>query len=121
MFIDNPNNEKVSQIMRTNKEIEEAMKKLQEISGDQELMRLVDLRRKAILDENQLKYEATVLGREEGRKKGREEGRKEEKIEVAKKAIENKVDIETIILITGLSKEEVLDIQHKMERKKENI
>lgn len=117
MFIDNPNNEKVSQIMRTNKEIEEAMKKLQEISGDQELMKLVDLRRKAILDENQLKYEATVLGREEGRKKGR----KEEKIEVAKKAIENKVDIETIILITGLSKEEVLDIQHKMERKKENI
>lgn len=118
MFLDNPNNEEVSKIMRTNKEIEEAMRKLEEISGDEELMRLVDLRRKAILDENQLKYEANVLGREEGRKVGIEEGRvkgrKQEKIDIAKRALENEIDIKTIILLTGLTENEIIEIKNNI-------
>lgn len=44
-FLDNPNQKEVSEIMKTNKEIQEAMEKLEEISSDEELMRLVELRR----------------------------------------------------------------------------
>ena len=98
-FLDNPNQKEVSKIMKTNKEIQEAMEKLEEISSDEELMRLVELRRKAILDENQAKYAARVVGREEGRK--------EEKIEVAKKLLKMNIELEKIIEITELAKEEV--------------
>ena len=35
------------------------------------------------------------------------EGAKQKQIEIAKKMLENKMDIETIIKITGLTKEEI--------------
>ena len=90
--------------MKTNKEIQEAMEKLEEISSDEELMRLVELRRKAILDENQAKYAARVVGREEGREEGRKEGREEGREEGIKEA---KVEVAKIIEITELTKEEL--------------
>lgn len=102
-FLDNPNQKEVSEIMKTNKEIQEAMEKLEEISSDEELMRLVELRRKAILDENQAKYAARVVGREEGR----EEGIKEAKIEMAKKLLKMNIELEKVIEITELTKEEL--------------
>lgn len=102
-FLDNPNQKEVSEIMKTNKEIQEAMEKLEEISSDEELMRLVELRRKAILDENQAKYAAEVVGREKGIK----EGRKEAKIEMAKKLLKMKIELEKVIEITELTKEEL--------------
>lgn len=95
MFLDNPNDREVLKIMKTNKEIEEAMKKLEEIQSDEELMRIIDLRKKAIWDENQGKYIA------------REEGKKEGKIEIAKKLKEDKMSIEYIAKITGLNVEEI--------------
>lgn len=106
-FLDNPNQKEVSEIMKTNKEIQEAMEKLEEISSDEELMRLVELRRKAILDENQAKYAAEVVGREKGIKEGIKEGRKEAKIEVAKKLLKMDIELEKIIEITELTKEEL--------------
>lgn len=106
-FLDNPNQKEVSEIMKTNKEIQEAMEKLEEISSDEELMRLVELRKKAILDENQAKYAAEVVGREKGIKEGRKEGRKEAKIEVAKKLIKMNIELEKVIEITELTKEEL--------------
>ena len=115
LFLDNPNDKEVLEIMKTNKEIEEAMKKLEEIQSDQELMRIIDLRRKAIWDENQAKYAATEIGMREGMEKGmkqgmkqgREEGKKQEKIEIAKKLKEKNMDIEEIVEITGLTLEEI--------------
>jgi len=121
MFLDNPNDGEVLEIMKTNKEIEEAMKKLEEIQSDEEMMRIIDLRKKAIWDENQAKYTAREEGLEEGReegkkqgiKEGRKEGRKEAKIEVAKKMIEEKMDIELIEKVTGLSKEKIEELESK--------
>ncbi len=98
-FLDDPNQKEVSEIMKTNKEIQEAMEKLEEISSDEELMRLVELRRKAILDENQAKYAA------------REEGRKEEKREMAKRLFQMNMELEKIIQVTELSKEELEKIK----------
>ena len=121
MFLDNPNNGEVSEIMKTNKEIEEAMKKLEEITSDEELMRIIDLRRKAILDENQRRYvaeqklkeaeenalNALKEGEEKGLKEGLKKGKIEEKIEIANKLISLNYPLKDIIQITGLNKEKV--------------
>ena len=48
-------------------------------------------------------------GREEGRKEGREEGRKEEQIKIARSLLDI-LDIETISIKTGLSIDEVKEL-----------
>ena len=79
-FLDNPNDGEVLKIMKTNKEIEEAMKKLEEIQSDEEMMRIIDLRKKAIWDHNQAKDVA--------REEGREERETREKLKIAKNMLE---------------------------------
>ena len=46
-------------------------------------------------------------GREEGREEGKAEGIKEQNITIAKKMLEQNIDIETIIEVTGLAREEI--------------
>ncbi len=50
-------------------------------------------------------------GRKEGREEGREEGIKEGKILIAKNAISQGLDDDTIVLITGLSKDEIVNLR----------
>ena len=50
-------------------------------------------------------------GRKEGIEVGLEKGKRQEKIEIANKLLELDTSIEDIIKITGLTKEEVLDIK----------
>lgn len=50
-FLDNPESEKVKNIMKTNKELKEAGEKLNKISQDDKLRRIAELRQKAIMDE----------------------------------------------------------------------
>ena len=45
----------------------------------------------------------------EGIREGRKEGRKEGILDVAKKMLKEKVDIDFIIKITGLKKEQILN------------
>lgn len=53
MFINNPNETEVQEIMKKNKEIEEAVVEIVEMSEDEKLERLAFLRQKAIMDEKQ--------------------------------------------------------------------
>ena len=61
------------------------------------------------------KEEGLKVGREEGHKEGKEEGLKEGRAEgarqksfdIAKRMLENGIDIETISVLTGLTAEEV--------------
>ena len=53
------------------------------------------------------KREAREDGIEEGLEKGREEGKKLEKIEIAKNLLNAKVDIDTIVISTGLTTKEI--------------
>ena len=117
LFLDDPNNEEVSEIVKSKKEIDEAMKKLEEITSDEEMMRIIELRKKAIWDENQRRYvaekeatEAKIRGRAEGLEEGRAEGRAEEKIEIAKKLIQLNMPINDISKITNLTEEEIKSI-----------
>ena len=71
------------------------------------------------------KEEGLKVGREEGHKEGKEEGLKEGRAEgarqksfdIAKRMLENGIDIETISVLTGLTAEEVSRLKEKSDSK----
>ena len=114
-FLDNPESEKVKNIMKTNKELKEAGEKLNKISQDEKLRKIAELRQKAIMDEKAIfrkgseerfweRQRRTVL--REAKKNGLEKGKKD----VAKKMKQENIDLELIIKVTGLSKEQIEDL-----------
>ena len=50
------------------------------------------------------------IGREEGKEEGKAEGRKEEAINLAKKMYKEKINVETIVKITGIEKEKFVKV-----------
>ena len=85
--------------MEENKELKEAKEKLDKITEDERMQQLAWWREKAIYEEN------TMLN--SSFRKGKTEGKNEEKLENAKKMKEEKIPTETIMKITGLTKEEI--------------
>ncbi len=119
-FLKNP--EKLGEISMS-KEVKEAKKCLEKISGNEEEIRWAELREKYILEINTAKVEAREDGFEEGKEEGKEEGikegrkkgikegikegEKETKKTIAKNMLKQKINIEMILKVTGLSKEEI--------------
>ena len=99
MFFDNPNTERVEEIMKENEEVKKANSVLYEMSEDEKLQRLAELREKWDLDER------SALGH--AKEDGIIEGEKKAKIEIAKKMKAKGNTIEEIIELTGLSIEEI--------------
>ena len=105
------------------KELEKAYEEYKRITSDKALMNAIINMDMAEMDRAQEITDARQEGREEGRQEGRQEGREEgrqegikegevrgedrKKIEIAKKMLEAKVDIEKISEFTGLTIEEV--------------
>ena len=85
--------------MRDNKELKEAKEKLDKIAEDARMQQLAWWREKAIYEEN------TMLN--SSFRKGKEKGETENNLKVAKKMKEEKIPIEKITRITGLTKEEI--------------
>lgn len=110
LFLSDPNQKEVTKIMEENKAIKQAMGKLKELSADEELRRVAELRQKAILDEKAIKRRAEELGREEGLKEGIQEGSQKEKINIAKKLLSEKMDFVFVSKMTELSLEEIEQI-----------
>ena len=102
-FLENPKSERVTEKMKENENLKEAVKKLDNLSEDERMQRIADLRQKAIMDEKAI-YEK---GLEVGIEKGIMEGSQKEKIEIAKKMLELKIDKETIAKATGLTEQEI--------------
>lgn len=98
MFINNPNESEVSQIMEKNKEIEEAMNELEKISKDRELRRVAELREKAIRDEKN------------GLRHAREEGIKETAVKIAQSLKKENFTTEKIAELTGLTVQEIEEL-----------
>ena len=98
-FLENPESKEVSSYMKNNENIKEAKDKLDEISQDEVVRRLAELREKALMDEREAEYT--------GYCKGLEDGIERKNIEVAKKMKDKGINIEIIIEITGLPKEEI--------------
>ena len=119
MFLDDPNREEVREIMEKNEDIKEAVVKVHEMSEDEKIRRLADLREKAIMDEKAISKagyrrgmekgleDGKKIGIEQGIKQGKNEGKIEEKLEIAKKMKEKGLGIEQIKEITGLNQEEI--------------
>jgi len=74
MFLDNPENKEVDQIMEENEDIKEAKDELDKISQDDLLRRMALKADLAKRDHEQLMYEAKRDGTEQGFKIGHEEG-----------------------------------------------
>ena len=108
MFLDQPNDKEVSNIMAKNEDIRKAIEELEQVSGDEKLQRIAELREKAIRDEHAaMSYaiEKRIEGTEE--KKEEHNGKKEKTVDIAKKMLKENLPIELIEKITGLSKEEI--------------
>lgn len=92
-FIINENMEAIK--MSENENIKKAEEEFEYLTGDEETKRLAYLREKAIRDE--------MAAMTKARREGKEENQKD----VAKKMLAEKMDIDLIIKITGLTKEEI--------------
>ena len=89
--------------MKENKKIKEATVEIVKMSQDEKTRKLAELREKAIMDEKA----AFSAGKEDGIELGRQQGELKTKLNIAKNMKNKKIDIETIIEITGLNKEEI--------------
>ncbi len=109
--------------MEENKAIKKAIGELEQVSGDEKIRRIAELKEKYIRDEQaSLEYakdEGYKTGKEEGMKAGIEEGmkagieegmkagRNEGKNEIAKNMLKENLSIELISRLTSLSQEEI--------------
>ena len=114
-FLENPKSERVTEKMKENENLKEAVKKLDNLSEDERMQRIADLRQKAIMDEKAIYEKGLEVGIEKGIQRGMEkgiekgimEGSQKEKIEIAKKMLELKIDKKTIAEATGLTEQEI--------------
>ncbi len=97
-FLENPKSERVVKRMEENKELKQAVEKVDGLSEDERMQRIADLRQKAIWDEKAI-YS-----------KGIDDGVKK----VIKNMLKEKSDINFISKVTGLKKEEIEKIQQGM-------
>ena len=113
MFLNEPESMEVEEIMKENKEIEQAKITLRELSEEEENQRIAELREKHILDTQDI-YETGI---EKGIALGKKEGRKEEKISLTKKLLDMNIPIEKIEEITEMKKEEIEKIKNDKNQK----
>lgn len=102
-FLNDPNSLEVKQMAKEEKDIQEAMEKLKEISNDPHIRRMAELREKAILDERSAINGALA--------KGEERGKKEREKEIAKNMLNKGIDVTTVSEVTGLAKEEIEELK----------
>ena len=107
VFLENPESERVVRKMEENENLKEAVEKLDRISEDEKMQRIIELREKAIRDEHAI-YDK---GLDDGIEEGKAKGAREKQIEIAKSMLKENMDIEIIIKITGLTKQEIEKLQ----------
>ena len=107
IFLENPESERVTRKMEENENLKEAVEKLDRISEDEKMQRIIELREKAIRDEHAI-YDK---GLDDGIEEGKAKGAREKQIEIAKSMLKENMDIEMIIKITGLTKQEIEKLQ----------
>ena len=95
IFLENPESERVSRKMKENENLKEAVEKLDRISEDEKMQRIIELREKAIRDEHAIYAKGVDDGIEKGIMK------------IAKSMLKKGMNVSDIIEITGLTKEEI--------------
>ncbi len=110
LFLDDPNTKEVKEIMEKNEDIKDAVVTVHEMSEDEKLRRLAELREKAIMDEKAIRRAGYKRGMEDGMEAGKTLGEKNEKIKMAKRLKEMGMEVEKILEVTELSEEEIEEI-----------
>ena len=95
IFLENPESERVTRKMEENENLKEAVEKLDRISEDEKMQRIIELREKAIRDEHAIYAKGVDDGIEKGIMK------------IAKSMLKKGMNLSDIIEITGLTKEEI--------------
>ncbi len=106
-FLDNPNNEGVKEMKKKNQDIADALWKLEEISEDEKLRKIAEVRERWERDELSAQDYWKESGLAEGRKEGKKIGERKAQLEIAKEMLENNIEMEIIIKCTGLAQEEI--------------
>ena len=110
-FIDMERGDLLDMAEKENKLIKEAKEEYDVLTGDEAVKRLAEIRLMSHLEEQAALECAREKGIEQGKKEGIEQGKKENTIKIAKKMKEQKIDIEIISQITGLSREQIKKIK----------
>ncbi len=105
-FIINPEVIKMSEI-NNNEALKKANAVLQNISNDEREQELAFKRELYIMDQKAIE----AAGFDKGVKQGIEQGKKEEQIKIAKKLLEQNIDINIISKVTGLTTEEIENLE----------
>jgi len=105
IFLENPESERVTLKMEENENLKDAVEKLNKISEDEKMQRIIELREKAIRDEHAI-YEKGVND-------GVEKGSKEKELQIAKNMLKKGIKKSDIKEITGLTKEEIEELKRK--------
>ena len=95
IFLENPESERVTRKMEENENLKEAVEKLDRISEDEKMQRIIELREKAIRNEHAIYAKGVDDGIEKGIMK------------IAKSMLKKGMNVSDIIEITGLTKEEI--------------
>ena len=90
-------------MVRTKKELEEAVEQLKKLNADEEVRRIAMAEEWAEID--RISQLSEVL--QEGEMQGMAKGKAEEKSKIAKKMLAQGIAIEIIETVTGLSKEQI--------------
>ena len=110
-FIINSKGREMEEMVRTKKELEEAVEQLKKLNADEEVRRIAMAEEWAEIDRISQLSEALQEGEMQGIAKGKEEGKAEgiaeEKSKIAKKMLAQGIAIEIIETVTGLSKEQI--------------
>ena len=109
MFLEDPNSKEVKEIMEKNEDVKKAIITVKEMSEDEKMEKLAELREKAIRDEKAL-YNTGIR---EGKELGREEGEQRKTKEIAKKMLSKGIRVKEIIELTGLTEEEIEELKNK--------
>ena len=103
-FLRDPESEVIRNVEMTNNDIKKAKDKLYKLSQSKEDRELYFLREKSIRDE--------ISALSKAKEEGIQTGAKNKELEIAKNAIKNNLDDNTIKAITGLSLEEIKQIRN---------
>ena len=114
LFISDPNIKEVSEIMKSNEDIEEAVVTVHKMTEDEKMRRIADLREKAILDEKAIRRKGYQDGKKMGYKDGHNQGFKDGQIASLKENVKRMKELnmsdEDICKILNITKEELLTL-----------
>ena len=103
LFINDPNNKEVGEIMKSNEDIEEAVVTVHKMTEDEKMRRIADLREKAILDEKAI--------RRKGYQDGISKGEDKAKAQIAKRMKSLNMSDEDICKVLDITKEELAKLE----------